>query len=334
MEGRQKNKKILVLVERDNGGLAPVTFELLKAGKDLADKLGADLCAAVLGHEISAMSNEIAHFSDEVYCIDNPLLRDFRVEIYAQVLWKICSDINFDVVVISHKLDNLDLVPRLAYKMGVPIITDCINLTIEPETEYLLCTKPVYGAKILSTFILEKKPYIITIRSKAMEPIGSNDANGKIIYLNPTIDESSIKIALIEKIKGETIALDKADTIVAGGRGIQGVEGLRQLEEMVRVLKRYFKEVELGASRPLVDIGLVPSQRQVGLTGEKVAPELYIAVGISGALQHLTGMLGAKNIVAINNNPKAPIFEVAHYGVVGDYQEVVPAVIKKLEEML
>lgn len=334
MEGRQKNKKILVLVERDNGGLAPVTFELLKAGKDLADQLGADLCTAILGHEISAVLNEIAHFSDEVYCIDNPLLRDFRVELYAQVLWKICCDVNPDIVIMGHTLDNLDLAPRLAYKMGVQIITDCINLTIEPETEYLLCTKPVYGAKILSTFKLEKKPCIITIRSKAMEPIGSSDANGKIIYLNPTIDESSIDVALIEKIKGETIRLDKADTIVAGGRGIKDVEGLKQLEEMVNVLRRYFSEVELGASRPLVDMGLVPSSRQVGLTGEKVAPELYIAVGISGALQHLTGMLGAKNIVAINNNPKAPIFEVAHYGVVGDYQDVVPAIIKKLKELL
>jgi electron transfer flavoprotein alpha subunit len=334
MEEWQKDKKVLVLVERENGGLASVTLELLQAGKDLADKIGGNLCAMVLGYEICDMSNEIVHFSDEVYCIDNPLLRDFRSELYAHVLWKICRDINFDIVLMGHTLNNLDLAPRLAYKMGVQIITDCINLAIETETEYLLCTKPVYGAKIVATFKLEKRPYMVTVRSKVIEPIGSGHANGKVIHLDPTIDESSINVALIEKIKEETISLDKADTIVAGGRGIKDVEGLKQLEEMVRVLRRYFSKVELGASRPLVDMGLVPSYRQVGLTGEKVAPELYIAVGISGSMQHLTGMLGAKNIVAINNNPKAPIFEVAHYGVVGDYQDVVPAIIKKLEELL
>jgi electron transfer flavoprotein alpha subunit len=230
-------------------------------------------------------------------------------------------------------IENLDLAPRLAYKIGAQVITDCIDLAIEPETGHLLCTKPVYGAKVISTFKLERKPYMVTLRRKAAEPGTPRPDQGKIVHFDPVIDETLVKVATIERIKEESVSLDKAAAIVAGGRGIKDAEGIEQLKELIKVLRKYFAKVELGASRPLVDAHLVPSSRQIGLTGEKVSPQLYIAVGISGSLQHLTGILGAKKIIAINTDPKAHIFKVADYGVIGPFEEVLPALKGKLEEL-
>ena len=333
----QERKKILVLVEREGQEITSITFELLAAGRRLVDDTGGVLCAVVIGHEIVEASQEIANFVEEVYSLDHIKFAHFQAEIYACALEQLFRNINPDIVLMAHTLNGLDLAPRLTYKLGAQVIPDCISLNIKPDTGHLHCIKPVYGAKLIAEFELNKKPFMVMMRSKAVEPTGPRPGKGDITLFTPIVDKLLGKVELVETIKEESIGLDKADAIVSGGRGIrtdEGVEGLEQLKELIRVLRKRFGKVELGASRPLVDAGLVPSSRQVGLTGEKVAPELYIAVGISGSLQHLTGMLGSKKIIAINNNPKAPIFEVAHYGVVGNYQDVVPSFIKKLDELL
>lgn len=329
---RREPGRILVLVERDGQGIAAMTFELLGIGKKIAAESKGILCAAIIGHEIDDLSKQIANFADEVYLLNHPLLLEFRPEFYASTLEQLCQNLNPDAVLMSHTLDNLNLAPRLAYKMGVHLITDCINISIETETGHLLCTKPVYGAKFISTFRLEKKPFITTLRSKATELTESGSFRGKINRFEPVIDESLARVELVKIVREEGINLSKAEAIVSGGRGIKDAEGIAQLKELIKVLTRYFGRVELGASRPLVDARLVPSSRQVGLTGEKVAPELYVAVGISGSLQHVTGITGAKKIIAINTDPKAYIFNVADYGVIGSFEEVVPALIRKLEE--
>jgi electron transfer flavoprotein alpha subunit len=230
-------------------------------------------------------------------------------------------------------MDNLDLAPKLACRMGSRLVTDCIGFDVELSTGHLLCTKPVYGDNAVATFIVEKKPYMATLRPKVMEDIERIPTKGKVINVDIVIEESITKVELIEEIPGETVSIDKADAIVAGGRGIKKVEGLKQLEELIEILKKYFGKVELGASRPLVDNGWLPSSRQLGLTGEKASPELYIAIGISGASQHLSGILGSKKIIAINRDEQAPIFSSADYGVVGEYEHVIPAIIKKLREL-
>lgn len=328
-----ENGRIFVLVEREGLTIAPITFELLGMGKRIATQLKGILCAVTIGHEVADISNKITCFVDEVYSIDHPLFKSFKPELYISTLEQLYQYVNPEVVLIGCTLNNLDLAPRLAYRMGVSVITDCVQLAVEPETGHLLCTKPVFGGKITSIFKLMKKPYIVTLRPKAVEPIGTGSATGKIIDVDPVIDESTVKVEMIEKISEEAVSLDRAKAIVAGGRGVKNAEGLGQLRELVEVLKKYFGKVELGASRPLVDAHLVPSSRQIGLTGEKVAPELYIAVGISGSLQHLTGVLGAKKIVAINTDTKANIFKVSDYGVIGNFEEVVPALKKKLDEL-
>ena len=329
----QEHGRVLILAEREGIGFASITFGLIGVGRKIATDLKGLVAAAVLGHEISDLAKEMAQFADEVYSLDHPLLGDFRPELYTSALEQLCQELGPDVILMGSTHNNLDLAPRLASKLGVEVITDCIDLGIDLETEHLLCTKPIYGAKVISTFRLERRPYIATLRRKEVGPITSRPDLGEVIHFNPTIDVSLMKVEVIRGIKEENVSLEKAAVIVAGGRGIKDAEGLGRIKELINVLGNYFKKVELGASRPLVDSRLVPSSRQVGLTGAKVAPQIYIAVGISGSMQHLTGILGAKKIIAINIDPKANIFKVADYGVVGSFEEVVPAFERKLEEL-
>ena len=321
------------MVEREGLAIEPISFELLGIARKIATDLKGVLSAVSIGHEVGDVSDQVRCFADEVYSVDHPALKSFNSELYVNVLEQLYQKTNPAAILMGCTLDNLDLAPRLAYRMGVQVITDCVQIAVEPETGCLLCTKPVYGAKVSSVFKLVEKPYMITLRPKAVQAIDLGSAKGKIIQFDPIIDESLVKVKTVEKIKEETVSLDRAEAIVAGGRGIRDAEGLEQLKELVKALRKYFGKVELGASRPLVDAHLVPSSRQIGLTGEKVAPELYVAVGISGSLQHLTGILGAKKIVAINTDAKANIFKVADYGVIGRFEEVVPALKRRLETL-
>ena len=335
MDVNKEHKGILVLVEKEGENVvAPITFELLKAGRVLVDKIEGVLCAAVLGHGVSDISREIAHFSDQVYSIDNVLASSFQVDFYVHALEKLCRNLSPRIIILGHTLDNLDLAPRLACRIGAKLITDCIDLEIEPESDHLLCTKPVYGDNIFATFEVEKEPQMATLRPKVMEYIERSPVESKVISFDPAIDQSLAKTESIERvISTESASLDKADAIVAGGRGIKRIEDLEQLKEIAEVLKRYYGKVELGASRPLVDAGWLPNSRQLGLTGVRASPQLYVAIGISGASQHLTGIIGSKKIVAINKDEQAYIMGSADYGVIGNYEEILPAFIKKLIEL-
>jgi electron transfer flavoprotein alpha subunit len=331
---KQDNGRVLVIGEREGQEITPITLEVLQAGRELADQIGGKLCSVVIGNNNNDLSEEISQYSDEVYSLNHPLLESFDPEFHTSALNQLCQLVNPTAILMGHTLNNQNVAPKLAYKMGMEVITDCIQLAIEAGTGHILCSKPVYGAKYIATFKLEKKPYVVTLRSKAWEPIISRATKGEVIQIALVLEEASVKVECTKKIREESINLNKADAIVSAGRGVKNAEGgLSGLTGLVEVLGSYFSRVELGASRPLVDAHLVPSSRQVGLTGEKVAPALYIAIGISGSLQHVTGILRAKKIVAINTDPKANIFTVADYGVIGDFEEVVPALIRKLEEL-
>lgn len=329
---KEKNK-ILILAEKEERKTAYLTYELLREGQKIADKTGATLCIAVLGNKIVDISKEMTCFSNEVYALDHPLLKDFQVDFYEHALKMLCENLKPDTVLMAHTMDNVDLAPRLACKIKAQLITDAVRLDIDLKQGGLYCDKPVFGDNAVATFVIEKSPRIVTLRSKVTEALEKGQKKGIVIPFDLTIKSSLAGTESVESVPGEAVSLDKADAIVAGGRGIKQVEGLKQLEELAGVLKKYFSKVELGASRPLVDAGWLPSSRQIGLTGEKVSPELYIAVGISGASQHISGVIGSKNIVAINKDEGASIFELSDYGVVGDCEAVIPALIQKLREM-
>jgi len=226
-----------------------------------------------------------------------------------------------------------DLAPRLAFRLGVGLSTDCLDLGVDPESKLLLQTRSVYGGNAQATFSSETTPQIVTIRAKAMTPIERDESRkGEIIATKVEIDTSKVKSKIVDKVKEEVagVKLEDASVIVSGGRGLGGPEPFKTtLKELADVLHG-----AVGATRPPADNGWVPEALHIGLTGKIVAPEIYIAIAISGASQHVAGCSGSKNIIAINKDPEANIFREAKFGVVGRYEEVVPAFTQKLKELL
>ena len=224
------------------------------------------------------------------------------------------------------------MAPRLAFRLGTSLSMDCIELSIDPGTKLLQQTRPVYGGNARATFTSETFPQMATVRKKAMSPLEPNESRkGEIIPLKIELDPAKVRTKVLETVKEEVtgVKLEDAQAIVAGGRGIGSPDGFKQLEELAKALKG-----AVGASRPPCDNKWVPDTMQVGLTGKIVTPELYIAVGVSGASQHLAGCSGAKNIIAINKDPEANIFREARFGVVGDWKQVLPAFSEKVKELL
>lgn len=326
-------KRILVLVQRRPGGeSASITFELLKSATDLSKQGGETVCACVLGSGVSTLADEISYYAGEVYVIDDPALGTYLPNVYASAFEALCRSLAPRTVLMGHTYENREMAPKLACKMENDLITDCVKIERDTETGSLLCTKPIYGGNAYAVFELTAEPQMVTVRPKSTEAMEKGSTKGTIISFS--FDCAQLRVLTQSKglVPGaDAVSLSQAEAIVAGGRGVKTAEGVEILRGLVSILKRYFTSVELGASRPLVEEGLLPHSRQVGQTGEKVSPQLYIAVAISGAAQHMGGIVGSKKIVAINKDPEATIFEASDYGVVGSYETVVPALIKKLE---
>ncbi|MBI4331824.1 MAG: electron transfer flavoprotein subunit alpha/FixB family protein [Chloroflexi bacterium] len=327
-------KGVLILGEIVNGGLSPITGELLGCGRKLANQLGEPLSAALLGAGLGETAKSaVALGADTVYATDDPALADFCTEPFLEVLGRLCKETSPRVLLLGHTAIGRDLAPRLAFRLGTALATDCIDLQVDATTKSLLQTRPVYGGNALATFAVDKTyPQMSTIRSKAFAPAEASPARqGNIVAFPAALDPARMKTKYIKKVKEEVtgVKLEDAKVIVTGGRGIGSAEGFKQLEVLARLLGG-----AVGASRPPCDNAWVPSTIQVGLTGKIVTPDLYIAVAISGASQHLAGCSGAKNIVAINKDPEANIFKAACFGVVGDYKQIIPALTEKVKEMV
>lgn len=325
-------KGVLVIGEKQNGKLDPVTLELLGGGKKLAQELGGKLSLAIIGHEISTLSKEgIAHGADVVYLIDKPLFKEYQTDAFLKAVQQILSKASPDIILLGQTAMGRDLAPRLAFRMKVPLSTDCLELSIDPQSKNLLQTRPVYGGCARAIFTTELKPQIATVRPKALSALPRDDSKqGKVEEVEVEIDPSAIKAKTLEKVKQaqEGIKLEDAEVIVCGGRGMGGPDGFALLKEVAKTIKG-----AVGASRPPCDSGWVPTSMQIGLTGKIVTPSFYLAVGISGASQHMAGCSGARAIVAINKDPEANIFKEARYGVVGDYKQVLPAFLQKVKEL-
>ena len=327
-------KGVIVYGELINKKLPPITTELLGCGRNLADALKEDLSSLLLCDTVgNAPKEAIAFGADRVYVVEEPSLKEYQAETYIQVVEKLAKEISPRIILIGQTPRGRDLAPRLAFRLETGLSTDCIDLSIDPETKLLLQTKPVYGGNAQAIFTCESMPQIATVRPKTMSPIERNDSRkGEIIPTKIEIDVSKVKTKVVEKVKEEVagVKLEDAPVIVSGGRGIGGPEPFKTtLKELADVLHG-----AVGASRPPADNGWVPEAMHVGLTGKIVAPDIYIAIAISGASQHIAGCSGSKTIIAINKDPEANIFREANFGVVGRYEEVVPALTKKLKELL
>lgn len=329
-----KNKGVFIIGELVDDNLASITTELLGIGRNLANELDQELCAVLIGTEISEVANECIWFgADKVYVIDIPLSTDYLTDSYVAALEKLNEQATPEVLLLGHTSMGRDLAPALAFRLETGVILDCVELSIDSNTKLLQKIKPVYGGNALATYVCEEgRPQMAAIRPKVMSPLERDTSRkGEVIFFHPQIDESIIRGRVINKLREEItgIKLEEADVVVCGGRGMGSLEPFKQLQELANMLHG-----AVGATRPPCDAGWVPDDSQIGLTGKLVAPTLYIGVALSGASQHLAGISGAKNIIAINKDPNANIFKIAHYGVVGDYEKVLPAFIAKCKELL
>jgi electron transfer flavoprotein alpha subunit len=326
-------KGVMIFGEATEGKLATITTELLGCGRKLADDLGEELCALLIGSDVSGIANEASAFgADKVYVVNDPLLKDYQTDSYVSVMEKVIKQVMPQILILGQNAIGRDLAPRLAFRLETAATTDCIELAIDPDSKRLLQTKPVYGGNAQAVFTYDTYPQIATVRIKAMSPLAPDASRqGEVISIDAGLDPSAIRTKVLEKVPEaiEGIKLEDAEVVVGGGRGIGSAEGFKQLEELAKMLKG-----AVGATRPPIDNGWVPTGLQVGLTGKIITPNLYIAVALSGASQHVTGCSGSKNIVAINKDPDANIFKVAHYGIVGDWKQILPAFSSKIKELL
>jgi electron transfer flavoprotein alpha subunit len=325
----------LVLAEVQDGRLSSIAQELLGAGRRLAEALGEELAAAVLGSQLGDSAKEaIAFGADKVYVIDDPLLASPQPDAYTAALERLCRDLQPNIVLLGKTSLGVEVGPRLAFRLGTALGSDCTDVHIDPASKRLVMTRPVFGGNAMLDLVVSEGrwPQMATIRPKTQAPLPRDDTRqGEIIPRPSGIDASVIRAKFVSRNKKavEGLTLSSAPIVISGGRGLKGAENFKYLKELGELLG-----AAVGASKAAVDEGWVPPEMQVGLTGVTVTPNLYIAVGISGAAQHIAGMGYSKNIVAINKDPEAAIFQRAHFGVVGDWQKVVPAFTRKCRELL
>jgi electron transfer flavoprotein alpha subunit len=319
--------EILVLAEHRKGVLRDISFELLAKGRALSDSGGLELSAIVLGSVCSGLADELSNHADRVLVVDHPDLAEFNAEAYRAVLAMVIADRRPRLTLIGHTSCGIDLAPPLAIKTGLPLATDCIDLRLEGGS--LNVTRQVYGGKLnIDGVLKEAEGHIATVRPATFEPAEPRAEPGEVVSLDypAGIELGTRFTGFVEPPPGEVDIAD-AEIIVSVGRGIKDEKNIPVARELAEALKG-----ELGCSRPIVDKGWLPKERQVGSSGKTVKPKLYIASGISGSFQHVMGMKGSDLIVAVNRDPKAPIFGIADYGVVDDLFKVLPALTQKIKE--
>lgn len=319
---------IFVWVEQFEGEAIGASWEALGAARELADEQESDAVACLFGGDgVGELAQEaIAYGADKVLLAVDSTLEDFRVEPYAEVLAEAVRSFEPETVLVAATFRGRELGPSLAVRLETGCIADCTELVLEDGE--LLATRPIYAGKLMSKCMIpERRPRVITTRVRAFgRPEPDAERDGELVELEPTLSSDQImtKVAGFKESEGG-VSLADAGIIVSGGRGVAGPDGYEPLEELADVLN-----AAVGASRAAVDAGWIPYEHQVGQTGKTVSPDLYVACGISGAIQHLAGMRTSKVIVAINKDPEAPIFKVADYGVVEDLFDVVPALREAL----
>ena len=329
-----KTKDLWVYVEtKEDGSAKNVGLELLSPGRDLADKQGGRLVAVVIGSGVEqAVSDASAHGADQVIVVDAPEFKDYTTDAYTAAMYHLIEKYGPTTLLIGATPDGRDMGPRLACRIKTGLTADCTGLDIDPESGNVAWTRPAFGGNLMATILCpDHRPQIGTVRPGVFKKSAPAEPKAEIIREEFHVAPEQIRTELLEVIReaaGELVDLEGADIIVSGGRGVGGPEGFAPVKALAEVLG-----ATVGASRAAVDSGWISHAHQVGQTGKTVAPKLYIACGISGAIQHLAGMSGSDCIVAINKDPDAPIFDVADYGIVGNLFEVLPALTEEIKKL-
>jgi len=324
------HRGVWVFAEQRNGIIKSVAGELLAKGRELADRLGTELCAVCFGNDIQNIDGLTASGADKVYLVESPELAANQEDLVTRQLAELIQQHQPEIVLAGATTLGRSFIPRVAAIVNTGLTADCTGLEIDPENRLLLQTRPTFGGNIMATITCPtKRPQMATVRPRTFVKQPPDQAKkGQIIKVDFNRERITARTRLLEFVTDLTqnVKIEDADIIVSGGRGLGKAENFKLLEELARVMG-----AALGSSRPPVDDGWLPYSHQVGQTGKTVCPRLYIACGISGAVQHLAGMQTADTIVAINNDPGAPVFDIATYGIIGDLFQVVPMLIDRLK---
>jgi len=321
------SRNVLVIAEAKDGRLRNVTFETIAAGKTIAN--GGKISVAALGSSAASYSNELAHYgADEIILIQNKELDQYTPDGYAQVLTALIRDLQPDAILLGHTAIGKDIAPRVAARLGLGLITDCTQ--IEADGDEITFIRPIYAGKAFQKKRFTEGTLFATVRPNNIAPLDP-DASRTASQREFSVEIKELRSLIKEVVKkaASGVDLSEAKIIVSGGRGVKSAEGFKPLQELANVLGG-----AVGASRGACDAGYCDYSLQIGQTGKVVTPDLYIACGISGAIQHLAGMSNSKVIVAINKDPEAPIFQIADYGIVGDLFEVVPMLTEEFKKVL
>lgn len=326
----QEGKGVWVFAEQREGKVASVSYELLGAGRRLADELKTELSAVLFGASEKDAKELIAWGADRVYHSNSPIFEKFNDEPYSRLLVNLIREHKPEIVLAGATPIGRSFIPRVAARLRTGLTADCTALEIDKETRNFLQIRPAFGGNIMATILCPNhRPQIATVRPRVMKKGEYNpDRKGEIVSVSA--ENLLCRTRVVETVKEESecrVNLQEADIIVAGGRGLGNAKGFNLLFELAEAL-----DATVAASRAAVDEGWIPYRHQVGQTGKTVCPKIYLACGISGAVQHLVGMQSSDIIIAINKNPEAPIFNVATYGIVGDLYELIPLLIKKVKE--
>lgn len=322
---------ILVYAEHKDGKIKKVAFEILSEAKKLAARKGEALCAALIGSEVEQLAQLLAPYGAErVYCVESDLLANYTTGGYAKALCDLIRQVDPSIVLFGASINGKDLSARVAGRLGVGLTTDCTGIDLD-EGGRLVVRRPMFSGKVYADVVFsDSLPQMASIRPNVFIAKADEGRTAEVVKLTSTLTAEDLMVELLEVIKigGEKPDLTEAEIIVSGGRGMKGPENFQILETLADVLGGV-----VGASRSAVDAGWRPQSDQVGQSGKVVSPNLYIAVGISGAIQHLAGMGTSKVIVAINKDPEAPIFKKADYGIVDDLFAVIPPLIEECKKL-
>jgi len=320
-----------VFIEQTDNEPARVSLELLGKGRTLADKLGADITAVIIGEGVSGMAEQMIYYgADRVIVADDPIAKDYRTEVYTDIMVDQVLKEKPEILLIGATCTGRDLAPRVSARLNTGCTADCTELDIDTQMRLIVATKPFFGRNLMADIICPfHRPQMVTVRPGVMELKAQDRARkGELVFVDVNVKTEDIKVKVVDTVRSTSdgVSLEEADKVVAGGMGVGGMEGFEMLKELADLL-----EAKAGATSLPVDAGWISKDYQIGQTGKTIRPRLYIGCGVSGAIQHSAGMINSELIIAINTNPNADIFYFADYGIVGDIYEIVPAIIRELK---
>ena len=325
------SKNVFVIAEQRDGKIMKVSYELVGKARELADDLGQDVVAVLMGSGVEAVAGDLAKAgADKVIVVDDPMLAEYVTEPYAKAVTAVIKANDPEIVIFGASSIGRDLAPRVSARVQTGLTADCTKLEIDPETKLLNMTRPAFGGNIMATILCaDFRPQMATVRPGVMQALESCDKVGTVEKFDVAFDAADMNVEICEVVKTNKKSVDitEAKILVSGGRGLGSAEGFGQLKDLADALGG-----EVSASRAAVDNGWIDKDRQVGQTGKTVRPDLYVACGISGAIQHAAGMEESEFIVAINREESAPIFGICDLGIVGDLNKIVPKLTEALKK--